>query len=73
MEKLAAAEAVHPGIDIDATGRRQLYKLNPVVRAYQFDTSNAIISSGRSIGNLPQRYIDEELHNIELRIVHRVR
>lgn len=68
-EKLAAAPAIHPGIDIDAFGREQLKKLNLSAKAYQFDTRKAMVLSGRYIGYLPQSYIQQELNNGEMRII----
>lgn len=68
-EKLAAAPAIHPGIDIDATGREQLKKLNLSAKAYQFDTRKAMVLSGRYIGYLPQSYIQQELNSGEIRII----
>ncbi len=68
-EKLASVPAIHPGIDIDASGREQLKKLNLSAKAYQFDTRKAMILSGRYIGYLPQSYIQQELNNGEIRII----
>ncbi|MEI6893224.1 MAG: LysR family transcriptional regulator [Colwellia sp.] len=68
-EDLAAAPAVHPGIDIDAKGREQLTKLNLAAKAYQFDTRKAMILSGRYIGYLPQSTIQQELNLGEIRII----
>ena len=69
-ELLADLPAIHPGIDIDASGREQLKKLNLVARAYQFDTRKAMISSGKYIGYLPQSYIQQALKNRTLRVIH---
>jgi DNA-binding transcriptional LysR family regulator len=68
-EALAAAQAIHPGIDIDASGREQLQKLNLSAKAYQFDARKAMILSGRYIGYLPQSYIQQELNQGEMRII----
>jgi DNA-binding transcriptional LysR family regulator len=68
-EKLASVPAIHPGIDIDLSGREQLKKLNLSAKAYQFDTRKAMILSGRYIGYLPQSYIQQELNNGEIRII----
>ena len=68
-EMLAQAPAIHPGIDIDATGREQLKKLNLAAKAYQFDTRKAMILSGRYLGYMPQSYIQQELNNSEIRII----
>jgi len=68
-EKLAEVPAIHPGIDIDASGREQLKKLNLSAKAYQFDTRKAMVLSGRYIGYLPQSYIQQELNNGDIRII----
>ena len=68
-EELASAPAIHPGIDIDADGRKQLKKLNLCGKAYQFDTRKAMILSGKYIGFMPQSYIHKELNNDEVRII----
>lgn len=68
-EKLASVPAIHPGIDIDPSGREQLKKLNLLAKAYQFDTRKAMILSGRYIGYLPQSYIQQELNNGDIRII----
>ena len=68
-EALAAAPAIHPGIDIDARGREQLTKLNLAAKAYQFDTRKAMILSGRYIGYLPQSAIQQELNLGDVRII----
>lgn len=68
-EKLASVPAIHPGIDIDASGREQLKKLNLSAKAYQFDMRKAMVLSGRYIGYLPQSYIQRELNNGDMRII----
>ena len=68
-EKLASVPAIHPGIDIDTSGREQLKKLNLSAKAYQFDTRKAMVLSGRYIGYLPQSYIQQELNHGEIRII----
>ena len=68
-EKLASVPAIHPGIDIDPSGREQLKKLNLLAKAYQFDTRKAMILSGRYIGYLPQSSIQQELNNGDIRII----
>jgi len=60
---------IHPGIDIDASGREQLKKLNLSAKAYQFDTRKTMVLSRRYIGYLPQSYIQQELNNGEIRII----
>lgn len=69
-DKLALVPAIHPGIDIDSLGREQLTKLNLQAKAYQFDTRKAMILSGRYIGYLPQSFIQQELNNGDIRLVH---
>jgi DNA-binding transcriptional LysR family regulator len=69
-EELLQAQTIHPGIDIDTTGREQLKKLSLCAKAYQFDTRKIMILSGRYIGYLPQSYIKQELNNGEMRIIH---
>ena len=68
-EKLLQAPAIHPGIDIDNTGREQLKKLNLAAKSYQFDTRKAMILSGRYLGFMPQSYIQKELNEGEIRII----
>lgn len=68
-EALGSAQAIHPGIDIDAEGREQLRKLNLSARAYQFDTRKAMILSGKYLGYMPQSYIQQELNAGEIRII----
>jgi DNA-binding transcriptional LysR family regulator len=67
--QLSQLPAIHPGIDIDVSGREQLKKLNLVARAYQFDTRKSMILSGRYIGYLPQSYIQQELQNNTIRLI----
>lgn len=66
---LAQTSAIHPGIDIDASGREQLEKLNLCARAYQFDTRKTMILSGKYIGYMPQSYIQQELNDGSIRII----
>ncbi len=66
---LASTPAIHPGIDIDINGRKQLKKLNLAAKAYQFDTRKAMILSGRYIGYMPQSYIQKELNQERMRII----
>ena len=68
-EMLEQTEAIHPGIDIDPEGRKQLGKLNLSAKSYQFDTRKAMILSGRFIGYLPQSFIQQELNSGEIRII----
>jgi len=68
-ELLADSPAIHPGVDIDISGREQLKKLNLSAKSYQFDTRKAMILSGRYLGYLPQSYIQEELNKGEIRII----
>jgi len=66
---LSQALAIHPGVDIDHSGKKQLSKLNLTAKSYQFDTRKAMIHSGRYIGFLPQSYIQQELNSGEIRII----
>lgn len=66
---LAAVPAIHPGIDIDIAGKKQLQKLNLSARAYQFDTRKAMILSGKYLGYMPQSYIQKELNNGDVRLI----
>ena len=66
---LASALAIHPGIDIDISGKSQLTKLNLAAKAYQFDTRKSMILSGRYIGYMPQSYIQHELNMGLMRII----
>lgn len=68
-EELKKSPAIHPGIDIDTDGRRQLENLNLSAKAYQFDTRKAMILSGRYIGFMPQSFIQHELNNGEIRLI----
>jgi DNA-binding transcriptional LysR family regulator len=68
-EDFASVAAIHPGIDIDFSGREQLKKLNLNAKAYQFDTRKAMILSGKYIGYMPQSYIQQELNTGEIRII----
>lgn len=68
-EDLASALAIHPGIDIDMSGKNQLIKLNLAAKAYQFDTRKSMILSGRYIGYMPQSYIQHELNMGLMRII----
>jgi len=68
-EDLAAASTVHPGIDIEENGRKQLSKLNLNAKAYQFDMRKTMILSGQYLGYMPQSYIQEELNMGEIRII----
>lgn len=62
-ELLAQYPAIHPGVDINPEGRKQLQKLKAGARAYQFDTRLALLLSGAYIGFLPEEiarpYIDD--------------
>lgn len=66
---LAEVAAIHPGIDIDDSGRRQLQKLNLVAKAYQFDARKAMILSGHYIGFMSQSYIQDELNQGQIRLI----
>lgn len=66
---LAEVAAIHPGIDIDDSGRKQLQKLNLNAKAYQFDTRKAMILSGHYIGFMSQSYIQDELNQGQIRLI----
>jgi len=66
---LADVPAVHPGIDLDSSGREQLEKLNLAAKSYQFDTRKTMILSGRYLGYMPRSYIQRELNNGDIRII----
>ena len=68
-EDLAAASSIHPGIDIEASGREQLKKLNLNAKAYQFDMRRTMILSGQYLGYMPQSYIQQELNAGDIRII----
>jgi len=68
-DELSKMPAIHPGIDVDATGREQLEKLNLLAKSYQFDTRKTMIMSGRYLGYMPQSYIQKELNEGEIRII----
>lgn len=68
-EELANVAAIHPGIDIDESGRKQLKALNLVAKAYQFDTRKAMILSGHYLGFMSQSYIQEELNQGQIRLI----
>jgi DNA-binding transcriptional LysR family regulator len=68
-EMLGEAAAIHPGINIDLAGKRQLEKLNLSAKSYQFDTRKAMILSGCYIGFMQQSFIEAELNRGEIRII----
>lgn len=68
-DDLASFATIHPGIDIDVAGRKQLEKLNLSAKSYQFDTRKAMILSGKYLGYMPQSYIQRELNNGEIRLI----
>jgi len=68
-KELSTLPAIHPGIDIDDSGREQLKKLNLSAKSYQFDTRKTMILSGRYLGYMPQSYIQKELNKGEIRII----
>lgn len=61
IDTLSTYPAIHPGLNIDTKGRKQLHKLKLLAKAYQFDTRRALVLSGRYIGYFPESYIDDEL------------
>jgi len=68
-QELSSMAAIHPGIDIDNSGREQLKKLNLSAKSYQFDTRKTMILSGRYLGYMPQSYIQNELNKGAIRII----
>ena len=68
-EDLASASTIHPGIDIEENGKKQLRKLNLNAKAYQFDMRKTMILSGQYLGYMPQSYIQQELNAGEIRII----
>jgi len=68
-DDLASASTIHPGIDIEDNGRKQLKKLNLNAKAYQFDMRKTMILSGQYLGYMPQSYIQQELNIGEIRII----
>ncbi|WP_025563323.1 LysR family transcriptional regulator [Psychromonas sp. SP041] len=68
-EDLASASTIHPGIDVEENGRKQLSKLNLNAKAYQFDMRKTVILSGQYLGYMPQSYIQQELNMGEIRII----
>ncbi|GAC13870.1 LysR family transcriptional regulator [Aliiglaciecola lipolytica] len=65
--ELASHSAIHPGLDVDQEGRKQLQKLKLDAKAYQFDTRKTLILSGVYIGYLPASYIQNELDNGDIK------
>ncbi|MBV2130608.1 LysR family transcriptional regulator [Arsukibacterium indicum] len=68
-ETLAGYPAIHPGIDINPEGRKQLQKLKASARAYQFDTRLALLLSGGYIGFLPAEIARPYIENNQLRFI----
>lgn len=68
-EDLASASTIHPGIDVEENGRKQLSKLNLNAKAYQFDMRKTMILSGQYLGYMPQSHIQQELNVGEIRII----
>lgn len=68
-DMLSQVPSVHPGIDIDVSGREQLQKLNLAAKSYQFDTRKTMILSGRYLGYMPRSYIQQELNQGDIRII----
>ena len=66
---LSEATAIHPGINIDLAGKKQLEKLNLAAKSYQFDTRKAMILSGCYIGYMQQSFIQAELNHGDIRII----
>jgi DNA-binding transcriptional LysR family regulator len=68
-EMLSQHPAIHPGIDINPEGRKQLQKLNASARAYQFDTRLALLLSGGFIGFLPEEIAQPYINSGQLRYI----
>lgn len=68
-DMLANTASIHPGIDINSSGRECLKKLKLTARAYQFNTRKALVLSGRYLGFLPQSYIRTEVLKGEIRTI----
>ncbi|MBU2071085.1 MAG: LysR family transcriptional regulator [Gammaproteobacteria bacterium] len=68
-EVLAQYPAIHPGVDINPEGRKQLQKLQAGARAYQFDTRLALLLSGGYIGFLPQEIAKPYIDSRQLRYI----
>ncbi|GAB2676535.1 LysR family transcriptional regulator [Aliiglaciecola sp. 3_MG-2023] len=68
--RLASYAAIHPGLDVDQGGRKQLQKLKLEAKAYQFDTRKTLILSAMYIGYLPLSYIKHELESGEIKQIH---
>ena len=69
QQMLANALTVHPGLDLDNTGRAQLQKLNLSAKSYQFDTRKTLILSGQYLGFMPEHYVKQELNAGTLRFI----
>lgn len=68
-EVLGAYPAIHPGVDINPEGRKQLQKLQASARAYQFDTRLALLLSGGYIGFLPEEIAKPFIDKGQLRYI----
>lgn len=68
-EVLAQYPAIHPGVDINPEGRKQLQKLKASARAYQFDTRLALLLSGGYIGFLPAEIAKPYVDSQQLRYI----
>lgn len=68
-EVLAQYPAIHPGVDINPEGRKQLQKLKAGARAYQFDTRLALLLSGGYIGFLPEEIAQPYIVSGKLRYI----
>jgi LysR family transcriptional regulator, transcriptional activator for bauABCD operon len=66
---LSQHPAIHPGVDINPEGRKQLQKLQASARAYQFDTRLALLLSGGYIGFLPAEIAQPYIENGQLRYI----
>ncbi|MDR9828726.1 LysR family transcriptional regulator [Vibrio sp. FNV 38] len=69
-QHLSTASTIHPGIDLKTDGTDKLRKLNLNAKSYQFDMRKTMILSGKYLGYMPQSYIQEELNQGLIRIIH---
>ncbi len=67
--ELADCATVHPGIDVNLAGIKQLRDLNLSARAYQFDTRAPLVLSGNYLGFFPLSYIQGFIERQEMRLL----
>ncbi|GDY26122.1 LysR family transcriptional regulator [Agarivorans sp. Toyoura001] len=66
---LSQYSAIHPGIELNPKGRKQLQQLNFGAKGYQFDSRLALILSGAYIGYLPKSEVKPYLDNQDIRLI----